>query len=225
MQSRFGLLLIKITQLHLELYQKLNQKIEDLQFSRISDERKLHLQALINFVNNKIESGQTVNLNFICTHNSRRSQYAQVWGQTIANCLGLPIHCFSGGVEISAFNHRVAQSLLRSGFKIESESNETNPFYRIYSSDDLAPVVAFSKKYNDVANKTDLFAAIMVCDHAEENCPVIQGAEFRFSLYYRDPKEYDDTKLEAVKYDECSEMIASEIFYIFSETINYNNSK
>ncbi|MEZ5174304.1 MAG: protein-tyrosine-phosphatase [Bacteroidia bacterium] len=199
------------------MYQKIIQKIESLQLLNIAGERKAHLQGLINYINNKIESHQAVNLNFICTHNSRRSQFAQIWGRTLANYYGLPVNCFSGGIETTALNHRVAQSLLKSGFKIEKDKNEINPVYRIYFSDTSAPVEAFSKMYNDAANKSDLFAAIMVCDHADENCPLIPGAEFRFPLFYRDPKEYDNSTQEAEKYDACSEQIASELSYIFSK--------
>ena len=55
----------------------------------------------------------------------------------------------------------------------------------------------------------------MTCDHADENCPFIQGTEQRISVNYIDPKEFDGTEQEAAKYDERSSQIASEMFYIF----------
>ena len=42
-------------------------------------------------------NNDNVNINFICTHNSRRSQLGQVWSFYAANYFNLPISAFSGG--------------------------------------------------------------------------------------------------------------------------------
>ena len=60
----------------------------------------------------------------------------------------------------------------------------------------------------------------MTCSDADENCPFIPGAEKRIPLRYDDPKEFDDTPLEAQKYDERSRQIAAEMFYLFSKIKN-----
>ena len=61
------------------------------------------------------------------------------------------------------------------------------------------------------------YAAVMTCSDADKNCPFIPGAEKRISLPFKDPKEFDDTLIEAKKYKECSLKIASEVFYVFNE--------
>ncbi|MEQ8239227.1 MAG: protein-tyrosine-phosphatase [Cyclobacteriaceae bacterium] len=182
----------------------------------IPEERKEILKVLIDYIQSKIDQEKEVNLNFICTHNSRRSQFAQVWARTAADYFGIPANCYSGGVEVTAFNERAVASIKRSGFKVSSKGN-SNPIYYILNAHNGEPISAFSKLFDDPMNSADQFAAIMTCAHADENCPFIPGTEKRIPIRYDDPKEFDDTPQEAEKYDERSMHIASEMFYVFSE--------
>jgi len=185
----------------------------------ISEERKIVLQPLINYIQEKIDDGNAINLNFICTHNSRRSQFSQIWAQTAADYFGIPTNCYSGGVEVTAFNQRAVSSIKRSGFEV-SFKGDTNPFYFISNSSDGEPISAFSKLFDDPMNSADQFAAVMTCSHADENCPLIPGTEKRIPVRYDDPKEFDDTPQEAAMYDARSMQIASEMFYVFSQIKN-----
>ncbi len=177
------------------------------------------LQVLIAYIRNKLESGGRVNLNFICTHNSRRSQFSQIWAQTAADFFGVPAQCYSGGVEVTAFNRRAVESIRRNGFEVTSIGID-NPIYFILHSEEAEPMHAFSKLYDDPVNKAVGFAAVMTCAHADENCPYIPGSEVRVPLCYEDPKSFDDTPEEAARYDERSLQIASEMFYVFSQVGN-----
>lgn len=198
------------------LFPALQNTIEDILQTEIPEERKALLQVLIDFIQQRADQEQVVNLNFICTHNSRRSQFSQLWAQTAAFCYGISANCYSGGVEVTAFNERAVATVRRSGFKVNQEGVE-NPRYIISYSTDSAPLQMFSKLYHDETNTTSDFAAIMTCSHADVNCPYIPGAEARISLLYDDPKEFDGTAEEVMKYDERSEQIAAEIFYAFSK--------
>lgn len=193
----------------------LNANLESILSLSISDERKSLLQELIDYIKSKREKGQPIRLNFICTHNSRRSQLAQIWAQTAADYFEIPAFCYSGGVEVTACNERTIRSLERSGFII-SKHGHSNPIYFILQDKDTRPIIVFSKLYDDVINPHGIFATIMTCSHADENCPFIPGAEARIPVRYEDPKEFDDTDLESTKYDERSQQIASEMFYVFS---------
>ena len=62
--------------------------------------------------------------------------------------------------------------------------------------------VEFSKKYDDALNPQSGFAALLVCSDAEEACPIITGASVRIALPYLDPKLYDGTAIESLKYAE-----------------------
>lgn len=199
------------------LYPSLAETIQKAHQISIPENRKKVLKVLIQYIQAKVDQGQEVNLNFICTHNSRRSQFSQVWAQTAADLYGIPSNCYSGGVEVTAFNERAVNSLKRSGFRISSKENSSNPVYFLFYSDDSEPIVAFSKVYDDPINKASRFAAVMTCDHADENCPFIPGTEQRIPVRYEDPKAFDDTEIEAEKYDERSMQIASEMLHVFSQ--------
>lgn len=202
----------------MKLSPELTKTIDLIKASTIHPERIVVLEQLIDYINEKLKAKQEVNLNFICTHNSRRSQFSQIWAQTAANYYDIPANCFSGGVEVTAFNERAVESVKRSGFLV-SKRKENNPIYSIFNSADAEPISAFSKLYDDPINPREGFAAVMTCSHADENCPVIPGTEKRIPVRYNDPKEFDDTPLEAEKYDERSRQIASEMFYVFSKVV------
>ena len=195
---------------------KLNSTIEQVLKIPIPDNRKVILDKFKDYIQNKLEIGETPRLNFICTHNSRRSQFSQIWAQTAAAFFAIDIECFSGGVELTAFNERAVASILRCGFKVEKEG-EINPKYSVYYDTKSKPIVAFSKLFDDTPSP---FAAVMTCAHADENCPFIPAAECRIPVRYDDPKAFDDTALEAEKYDERSIQIASEMFYVFRNLAN-----
>ena len=193
----------------------LANNIEGILSIDISEDRIAKLQPLIDYIKSKREKGQPIRLNFICTHNSRRSQFSQIWAQTAADYFEIPAFCYSGGVEVTACNERTIRSLERSGFII-SKHGHSNPIYFILQDKDTRPIIVFSKLYDDVINPHGIFATIMTCSHADENCPFIPGAEARIPVRYEDPKEFDDTDVESTKYDERSQQIASEMFYVFS---------
>jgi len=200
----------------MNLYPSLQSYIEKALQIPITEERKALLQEMIDYVQKKVDNNQDINLNFICTHNSRRSQFSQIWGKVAAEYYGIDINSYSGGVEVTAFNERAVASIKRFGFKVSKDGNG-NPKYFVFYSDDADPITAFSKVFDDGANASKNFAAIMTCSHADENCPFIPGTEARIPVRYEDPKAFDDTPEEAEKYDERSLQIGSEMLYVFSK--------
>ena len=198
------------------IWPELQQAIDKACEQGVGEDRKGILQPLIEYIQAKMDQGVAAHLNFICTHNSRRSQLSQVWAQTAAAYYGIPVRCYSGGVEVTAFNERAVASLRRSGFKITAEG-EGNPVYKVSFSEDGQPIRAFSKLYDNPQNKAPGFAAVMTCSDADENCPFIPGAEIRIPVRYEDPKQFDGTSEEAFRYDQRSCQIASEMFFVFSQ--------
>ncbi|MDT0675018.1 protein-tyrosine-phosphatase [Autumnicola musiva] len=194
---------------------KLQQKIEAFEVSSVSEERKKILAPLIEYIAEKATKKEVANINFICTHNSRRSQFAQIWAQGIGQFYDIPVQAFSGGVEVTAFNENAVKAIKSAGFKIVAEGEE-NPLYSVFYAEELTPVKMFSKKYDDKVNPQKNFAAVMTCSHADETCPFIPGAEKRIAVKYEDPKEFDNTPEQDQKYRERSEQIAAEMKYVFS---------
>ena len=199
----------------IELNPKLREIVSSINTENISKERQESLQMLIDHLTNKINTGLPINLNFICTHNSRRSQFAQIWAKVAATYSGVEINSFSGGVETTSFNERAVESLKRFGFEIRTEG-ENNPKYFVKYSKNLKPIVAFSKLFDDETSPKENFSAIMTCSHADDNCPFIPGAEKRIPIRYEDPKEFDGTPEEEEMYDARSIEIATEMLFVFS---------
>ncbi len=202
------------------LFSSLISKVDQFkkEFDQISDERKKILNEFTQFVQSKIAANQTVYLNFICTHNSRRSHLSQLWAQAAAYYYGIGnVKCFSGGTEATAFNLRAVKAMQDAGFNIITTKEGDNPIYEVRYSNDAPPVIAFSKKYDDPFNHNQNFAAVMTCSHADENCPLVLGATKRIALTYNDPKEFDGTPQETEKYSERVHQIGREIFFAFSQ--------
>jgi arsenate reductase len=184
----------------------------------IPEERGRRLKDLASHVGERIDKGETARLTFVCTHNSRRSQMAQLWAATAAAHHGISgVEVFSGGTEATALNPRVVVALRRAGFEIRKTSEGANPVYAIRYSDRAPELKAFSKLYGGAPNPIEGFCAVMTCDAADAGCPVVHGAEHRVSLPYEDPKDHDGTEEEAEAYDERCRQIAREMLYLFSQ--------
>lgn len=196
-------------------YPALESTLRRLESLPIPDERKTILSPLIEEIKNQWERGQAAKLHFICTHNSRRSQFAQIWACTAAAWHGIPVETYSGGVEVTAFNAGAVSALKRAGFKISS-SGADNPVYWVFFASGPPPVKACSKLFDDPLNPKTGFTAVMTCSEADENCPFIPGAGSRIPLWYEDPKIYDGTAEETLRYDERSDQIGAEMVWVFS---------
>jgi arsenate reductase (thioredoxin) len=200
------------------LFLEIEKLINNLNPQTILSERKAILQPLTDFIQSKVSNNQEIRINFICTHNSRRSHLSQVWAQTMANYFNIKnVYCYSGGTEATALFPMVAETLRNSGFQIKTISKNQNPIYSIKYAANEHPIIGFSKKLDDDFNPNSEFAAIMTCNSANEACPFVPGAEKRIPITFEDPKAFDNTPQQAEKYNERSMQIATELFYVFSQ--------
>ena len=200
------------------MLEKLSRTIESIAKIAVSEERKEVLQPLADYIQTKVNANEEIRLNFICTHNSRRSHLSQIWAQTMAFQFGIKnVYCYSGGTEATAMFPKVGETLVNQGFQIQKLSEEQNPVYAVKFDDNQYPNICFSKAYFDDFNPKTNFGAIMTCNNADEGCPMVFGAEARFSIKYDDPKAFDGTDLMNEKYAERSLQIASEMYFVFSK--------
>lgn len=200
-----------------EILKPIREKIQqfELGYSLIPEGRKQILKQLAAFVEKK--AGAKAELNFICTHNSRRSHISQLWAQAAVAYYGVAhVFCYSGGTEATAFNPRAVNAMRDVGFTIIKTDESENPRYEVHFSETQKPLIAFSKVYSDPFNPSSGYAAVMTCSHADEHCPLVIGAETRISLPFNDPKDFDGTPQEAEKYRERVLEIGREICYAFS---------
>jgi arsenate reductase len=203
----------------MNLYPELDRSIEKILSQQIDSSHIESLDKIASYIRDKQEKKEKTEIIFICTHNSRRSHLAQIWAQTAAAHYDLKnIKTFSGGTEATAFNFRTVASIERFGFKVENPGGE-NPKYKVSFSEGAEPMTCFSKRYSDTFNPQTNFLAVMVCDHADEACPVVHGAEARVSLPFVDPKKSDGTAAESETYDTRSMQIALEMYYVMSKVL------
>ncbi len=111
------------------MFTKIEEVIESLNIKIITKERKAILKPLTEFIQSKVSNDQEIRINFICTHNSRRSHLSQVWAQSLAYHFNIQnVFCYSGGTERTALFPMIAETLRSSGFEIKTLSEGHNPF-------------------------------------------------------------------------------------------------
>ncbi|EDP94570.1 protein-tyrosine-phosphatase [Kordia algicida OT-1] len=200
------------------MFFKIAETIKNVSTFSITEKRAETLKPLVDFIQSKTSKLQPIRINFICTHNSRRSHLSQVWAQIMAYYFNIKnVSCYSGGTETTALFPMVAETLKNSGFKIKMISKGENPIYSIKHTENEPAIIGFSKKYDDDFNPQSQFAAIMTCSQADGGCPFIVGAETRIPITFEDPKAFDNTPQQEEKYKERSLQIASEMYYVFSQ--------
>ena len=168
-------------------------------------------EALAEWIVKEYKPGQPLHVTVICTGNSRRSILGSTMGNVAAAYYGIPeVRFHSGGTAPSAFNPRTIACLKEIGVEVEptgaeaprGEPKTANPVYKVRWGDSGLEATEFSKVYSDAANPQSGFAALMVCGEADAGCPFVKGADLRVSMPYLDPKIYDDSRFEALKYAE-----------------------
>lgn len=200
------------------MFPELSRTIIAIEKGSIPSERKRVLQPLVDFIQQKIKIKEAVNLNFICTHNSRRSHLAQVWAQIAAKHYNvMNVYCYSGGTEETALFPMLVEVLSSQGLSVLKITEDTNPVYVLKYSENSMPIIGFSKRYNHLFNPISDFAAVMTCSQADENCPFVSGAEKRIAVTFEDPKESDGKDKQQEVYTTRSLEIAREMFYVFSQ--------
>ncbi|MEM9644902.1 MAG: protein-tyrosine-phosphatase [Planctomycetota bacterium] len=179
-----------------------------------------------------IREGGPIELHFICTHNSRRSHFGEVFATTAAIDQDVQqLHCRSGGTEATACNERVVRSLRRAGLSVVAPSpTDSNPIYLVQVCEKIAPIRLHSKRFDQpqsdlsksvasgstssddpTPNQPTRCVAMMCCSDAERACPIVPGAVARIPLHYEDPKISDGTESEAETYDLRRDQIAAEM--------------
>lgn len=179
----------------------------------VPPERRLLLDRIRAYVDARPDEARLV---FLCTHNSRRSHLAQVWAQVMAAVGDFRnVRTYSGGTEATAVYPGTLDALERAGMRVV-RGEGSNPVHRIEYGPGLEPLAVFSKVYDRAPNPRSGFCAVMTCDEADANCPVVSGAELRVALTHPDPKAADGRPEAARVYDERCRILAVEMAALFA---------
>jgi arsenate reductase len=137
-----------------------------------------------------------VNMLFLCTGNSCRSQMAEGWARTLLQneCIA-----YSAGVAAHGLNPNAVRVMAEAGVDISGQQSRTI---------DALPKIAF-----------DL--VVTVCDNAREACPVFPGATMQVHHSFDDPPRLaaglpEDEALDVYRRvrDEIREMVVGLRSYI-----------
>ncbi|MCB9234487.1 MAG: protein-tyrosine-phosphatase [Bacteroidia bacterium] len=181
---------------------------------RIPAARKRLLEDLAGIMVGKLKQNGECKLLFVCTHNSRRSHFGQIWARVCCDLFEIRgITTFSGGTEVTAFNPRAAAALRRAGFQISEPAGRNQPVEVVYSPDQL-PLRVFSKPFNHPKNPLENAIGVFTCTDAEKNCPFIPGLSARISLPFKDPGLSDGTLNESITYDQICQEIATQMNFL-----------
>lgn len=221
--------LLSKVQRHADLLSKQSDLIEE--------RHRAAADELVNWISENYQPGKPLTVIVVCSGNSRRSILGSTMGNIAAAYYGLPeIRFYSGGTTPSAFNQRTIATLKEIGVEVEPSgeeaprgmSEEANPIYRVQWGTGME-TVEFSKLYSDAQYPQSGFAAVMVCDQAEAECPIVKGASKRISAPYMDPKKYDGTTIESSKYaerrDDIGRFMLSVLSQVRSRLEMVNNSR
>lgn len=190
----------------------LEKYIAELDPKSVSDSRRKILDQLVQYIN----QSDHPKLNFICSHNSRRSHLSQIWAQTMAHYFGVKVETFSGGTEATAFHPNAVAAIEKVGFEVKKGEGE-NPHYEVRFSNGALSMTCYSKTFDDRVNPSSGFAAIMTCSEADSECPIVFGADTRIKLFYEDPKVSDGSGNEEKVYGERCRQIATEMMFVFQQ--------
>lgn len=187
----------------------------------LTDERHDLLMQIADTIVDEYNDREKLHINFICTHNSRRSQMGQVWTFFAIEYFELiNIFSYSGGTEVTALHRNTVKALQKVGFEFNVvDFSHQNPRYLITFKGTNKSILGFSKLYDSDTNKFP-YIAITTCNDAHHSCLFFPDAIRRFHLPYIDPKISDDTNFKIERYNEICKQIAGELFIIFEEVKN-----
>jgi protein-tyrosine-phosphatase len=184
----------------------------------VAAERRQLLKSVAEYLRQAKAGEQESRLLFVCTHNSRRSMFAQVWAQLAAEVFEIKnFNSFSAGSEATALHPNTAAALKRAGFQLTKETGGENPLYKISFSETAPAINLYSKTAESNELPAGNFAAVLVCVEDAEACPFIPNADARFPLSYSDPKKFDGTAEMEAMYDRCCSEIALEMLWVMKE--------
>ncbi len=191
------------------------------EYKTIPEERRFRLEAIADFILQNKSYNRLSEVLFIGTNQSTRSQLAQVWAYAAAHYYGLEgAKFYSGGIQQDPISENTIEVLERAGFIVYRMKEGNRRYYQVKFSYKIDPVILYSKEIEDRNNPPTQFMAVIVCQNAAQNLPVIKGTFNRLELTYYDPSGYDGLEEEKEEYDKVCHQIALEMFYLFSKLKN-----
>ncbi len=144
------------------------------------------------------------------------TQLAQIWLYTALNYYKVSgIRVYSGGLKPDAINYRIVAALKRHGFTIlPVQGYADNPVYFFNLGRMFPDYTIFAKSIDYHANPHDGFLAVPVNPAADQVDFSEYGACCVIPCHWQRPDIWDDTQVEAMKYDEYTFQIGRDMFFL-----------
>ena len=183
----------------------------------LSEARREQVEEIERGIKRLFVSHDSLNIVFLCTHNSRRSQFAEFFGRAWVNYFDIAhMEVYSAGVELTQVHNHVADALDEAGFLVSrSPIAMGNQYPIVLMGSDRISRQLYSKTISDELLPKYDFITIAVCDHAAESCPIMPGSLGRFVLPFTDPGKYDDTSNALSHYRDTRDEIAQTLYSLF----------
>lgn len=174
--------------------------------SFLKADRKLLLNKVVEVIKSHDKEAKVV---FVCTHNSRRSQAAELLLHLISEHFKRPIITESAGTESTAFHGNMVKAFNSFGVNF-LKYDLGNPLY-IYQEFGQDKYL-YSKRLEELDYQNSIL--ITVCGDAKDNCPLILDGLAHLHLGYTDPKSFDGSDDELTGYQGKILEIGAELYYL-----------
>ena len=137
-----------------------------------------------------------MNILFVCTGNSCRSQMAEGWAKTLAP----HYQTKSAGLEAHGLNPRAVAAMARQGVDIGSQTSDV--------------------LNHEMTEQADLI--VTVCSHADAHCPIIPSGKRKLHLPFDDPAGFTGPEEEVrAGFDRVCLEIKSGVAELLAEAADY----
>ena len=142
----------------------------------ISEKRKALLNDLASSLKKEIvlkeQNDDSVAVVYLCTHNSRRSHFAQVWGHIASVYFGVSnLKNLFRRYSCYACHPNTIAALKQIGFDIKCDDLSCeNPLYHVYYNDEEF-IECYSKANSDESLPQKDFIAVMTCSDSVTTAP------------------------------------------------------
>lgn len=175
--------------------------------------RKKHCLVISKHIAEHLRNANSLDLVFICLHNSRRSVFAEVWANYWVLELGLGnlIASKSGGFFPSNLSINTMDALQRAGVPITKDQTS---YY--FSFEDNKKLSLHSKPVHSVLGEKNTVPVILCADALDYDY-LLPPAQITFPLIYADPWEADGLPGQNQVYDQICFQVCMEVYFILFE--------
>ena len=187
--------------------------------ARVDPTRRPALRSCAAAIARQLDARGEVSVVAVCTHNSRRSQLAEVWLAVASAAAGLGgVSVCSGGSDPVAVAPGAIAVLRERGFRVEADTADANPRLRVRGHGIEREL--YAKPLGEAVAGVPLRGgvALMVCAAADAACPPVPQVGYRARLPFADPRHADGTPGEAAAYRAASDRIEAEMRWLVRES-------